>query len=348
MVAENIKISKTPKKILIIKPSSLGDVIHSLPFLNVIKSHFESSEIHWVIAKGLECLFEYHPMIDKLWVINKDEWKNIRKVRHTITEISSLCKELRDESYDIVIDLQGLLRSGILTNATNAPIRLGFKEAREGSSIFYTHKIEGGKEIHAVDRYLKIASEMGCNIDNIIFPLPLIIEQEKVTKLKKGINEYAVFVPGARWKTKQWPPENFAKLSSIMDIKSIVIGSNEEREISEYIESNSSGNAFSMAGKTSLKELIPLIRNAKFIVSNDSGPMHIAAACNVPVVAIFGPTNPVLTGPYGQHHIVVKSTLPCSPCYKRKCKTMDCMKGISVDEVYEAIRKISRSKNEIK
>ncbi len=342
MVNENtIKINKIPKKILIIKPSSLGDVIHSLPFLNVIKSHFESSKIHWVIAKGLECLFEYHPMIDKLWVINKDEWKNIRKLRDTISEISNLYKELKDESYDIVIDLQGLLRSGILANATNAPIRIGFKEAREGSTMFYTHKIEGGKKIHAVDRYLRIASALGCNIDNIIFPLPLIFESENISDLKNNMKEYAVIVPGARWKTKQWPPENFAKLSSIMNIKCIVVGSKEDKEISDYIESYSSGNAISMAGKTNLKELISLIRNARFIVSNDSGPMHIAAACNIPVIAIFGPTNPVKTGPYGQMNTVVKSTLPCSPCYKRKCKTIECMKDISVDDVYKAVRKIN-------
>lgn len=335
---EIIKIKKIPKKILVIKPSSLGDVIHSLPFLNVIKNHFESSKIHWVIAKGLECLFEYHPMIDKLWVINKDEWKNIRKVRHTITEISNLCTELRDESYDIVIDLQGLLRSGILSSATRAHLRIGFKEAREGSTIFYTHKIHGGREIHAVDRYLKIAAALGCDIDNVIFPMPLIFESERVMSLKNEINDYAVLVPGARWKTKQWPPEKFAELSSLMNIKSIVIGSEHDREISEYIESHSSGNALSMAGKTNLKELIPLIRNAKFVIANDSGPMHIAAACGVPVISIFGPTNPVRTGPYGMNHIVIKSDLSCAPCYKRKCKTMKCLKSISVREVYDAAR----------
>ncbi len=335
---EIIKIKKLPKKILIIKPSSLGDVIHSLPFLNVIKNHFESSKIHWVIARGLECLFEYHPMIDKLWVINKDEWKNIRKVRNTITEISNLYKDLKDESYDIVVDLQGLLRSGILTNATRAPLRIGFKEAREGSTMFYTHKIHGGQEIHAVDRYLKIAAALGCDIDNVIFPMPLIFESERVMSLKNEINEYAVLVPGARWKTKQWPPEKFAQLSSLMNIKSIVIGSEHDREISEYVESLSSGNAISMAGKTNLKELIPLIRNAKFVIANDSGPMHIAAACGVPVISIFGPTNPVRTGPYGANHIVIKSDLPCSPCYKRKCKTMKCLRSISVEAVYDAAR----------
>lgn len=342
MVAKKtIKIHRAPKKILIIKPSSLGDIIHSLPFLNVIKNDFEFSKIHWVVAKGLECLLENHPMIDKLWVINKDEWKNIRKLKNTFAEISNLYRELRNESYDIVIDLQGLLRSGILTNAANAPLRIGFMEAREGSTIFYTNKIQGGKETHAVDRYLKIASAMGCDIDNVIFPLPLIFESESVVDLKIKIKEYAVLVPGARWKTKQWFPERFAQLSSLMNIKSIVIGSRQDKEISDYIQAHSGGKAISMAGQTDIKELISLMRSAKLVVANDSGPMHIAAACGVPVVAIFGPTNPVRTGPYGKNHIVIKSDIPCSPCYKRKCKTLKCLNDISVAQVSEGVNKIT-------
>lgn len=338
---ETIKIQKIPKKILIIKPSSLGDVVHSLPFLNVIRDDFEFAKIHWVIAKGLESLLENHPMIEKLWVINKDEWKNIRKFKNTIAEIRKLYRELRNESYDIAIDLQGLLRSGILTNATRAPLKIGFKEAREGSTMFYTHKIQGGNEIHAVDRYLKIASAMGCDIDNVIFPLPLVFESESVVDLKTKIKEYAVLVPGARWKTKQWGTERFAQLSSLMNIKSIVIGSRQDKEISDYIQAHSSGKAISMAGQTNLKELLSLMRGAKIVIANDSGPMHIAAACGVPVVAIFGPTNPVRTGPYGTNHLVIKSDIPCSPCYKRKCKTLKCLNDISVAQVSEGVNKIT-------
>jgi heptosyltransferase-1 len=144
--------SKDRPKFLIIKPSSLGDVIHSLPFLNAVKAGFPGASVHWVIAKGLEGILEAHPMIDKLWVINKDAWKKIGNLKVTVNELKELFRNMKKERYDIAFDLQGLLRSGVIASATGAPVRVGFKEAREGSSFFYTHKIKGGKGIHAVDR----------------------------------------------------------------------------------------------------------------------------------------------------------------------------------------------------
>jgi lipopolysaccharide heptosyltransferase I len=335
-----ISIKNIPKKILVIKPSSLGDIVHSLPFLNAVKDAFPAAEIHWVVAKGLEGLLENHPMVKRLWVINKDRWKNLKKIKETAIEFKSLFKELEDESYDVVIDLQGLLRSGLLTYATNAPIRIGFKEAREGSSLFYTHRVKGGREIHAVDRYLKIASAMGCEIKDVKFPMPLIKESEKVKKIKEDIGDYAVIVPGARWKTKRWPPANFGKLASMLDIKTVIVGSPSDIEIAEGIEFCSGGKASSMAGKTDMKELISIIRGARYVISNDSGPMHIAAASGISVVAIFGPTNPVRTGPYGKNNVIVKSDIECAPCYKKNCKSVKCMDDISVEKVYEAVMSI--------
>jgi heptosyltransferase-1 len=162
----------SPHKTLIVKPSSLGDIVHSLPFLNALKKCFPEAEIDWVIAQGFEGILEGHPMIRRLWVIKKDAWKKIRNVRDTIQEIKLLFRELKREKYDLVIDLQGLLRSGIITSATASPVRIGFKEAREGSRVFYTHTVEGGKNIHAVDRYLNIIQYLGCDISDISFPFP--------------------------------------------------------------------------------------------------------------------------------------------------------------------------------
>jgi lipopolysaccharide heptosyltransferase I len=335
-----IAIKKIPKKILIIKPSSLGDIIHSLPFLQIIRDAFPAAEIHWIIAEGLEGLLENHPMVNNLWVIKKDRWKNLERIGETVAEVKNLFKKLRVEAFDIVIDLQGLLRSGLLTYATRAPVRLGFKEAREGSKLFYTHKVAGGREIHAVDRYLKIASAIGCEIEDVNFPMPLIKESEMVQRLKKELDRYAVIVSGARWKTKRWFPERFGELASKIDTRTVVVGSASDAEASEEIVVKSGGRALSMAGKTDIKELISIIRNARYIVSNDSGPMHIAAAFGVPVVAIFGPTNPVRTGPYGRNHAIVRSDIECAPCYKKNCKSVKCMDDISVERVYKAILEV--------
>jgi len=334
---DSIKLKRFPKRILIIKPSSLGDIVHSLPFLNAIKETFPSAEIHWVISKGLEGLLENNLIVNRLWIINKDKWKDLKKIKETVSEFRGLFRALEGESYDLAIDLQGLFRSGILTYATKAPIRIGFKEAREGSSLFYTHKIEGGKEIHAVDRYLKIASAIGCEVRDVKFPMPFIKESEGIKRLKEEIKDYVVIAPGARWKTKRWPYLNFGRLALMLDIKTVVVGGSSDVELAEGIEINSKGKALSLAGKTDINDLISIIRGARYVVTNDSGPMHIAAALNIPVIAIFGPTNPVRTGPYGKNHIVIKSDVECAPCYKKKCETIRCMEDISVEKVYEKI-----------
>ncbi|KAF0143748.1 MAG: heptosyltransferase I [Nitrospirae bacterium] len=351
---EILIFKKVPQKILIIKPSSLGDIVHSLPFLNAIRDRFPKSEIHWVVARGLEGLLEGHPMISKLWIINKDNWKKIKNMKGTVSELKDLFKSLKKEKFDIVVDLQGLLRSGVLAAATGAPLRIGFNEAREGSRIFYTHRVKGGKDIHAVDRYLKIAKFLGCDASDVKFPFPLSFSSSQGINYflneynppsppfdKGGMggfcDEYAVIVPGARWRTKKWPSERFGELASILPVKALVVGGKSDIDISNRVAAGSKGNAMSVAGMTSIKELVDLMRKAKFVVSNDSGPMHIAAALGVPVFAIFGPTNPLRTGPYGKGHVIIRKELKCSPCYKKTCKDVRCMDAVSVKEVAEII-----------
>jgi heptosyltransferase-1 len=332
-----LHMRKTPGKILVVKPSSLGDIVHSLPFLNVLKDRFPTSEIHWVVAKGFECLLEDHPMIQRLWVINKDAWKNIKNAGDTLITLKHLFNNLKREQFDLVADLQGLLRSGIITAATGAPIRLGFEEAREGSRYFYTHRVEGGKDIHAVDRYLKIAKFLGCDTSTVFFPFPLSFSPSLATFNPLLSGDYAVIVPGARWKTKIWPAEHFAKLAAALPVKSVIIGSRTDKDTAETIISLSGGKARSLAGMTNLKELIEVMRNALFVVTNDSGPMHIAAALQKPVFAVFGPTDPNRTGPYGAGHTIISGKESCAPCFKKTCKDIRCMKSVEAEAVIEAI-----------
>jgi heptosyltransferase-1 len=324
------------RKILIVKPSSLGDVIHSLPFLNAVKSCYPEAEVHWVISRGLEGLFEDHPMIDKMVVINKDEWKSLSKSGRTIREITRLFRSLRRERYDIVIDLQGLLRSGLITMAVNAPLRIGFEEAREGSRFFYNRKVRGGRELHAVDRYLKIAAALGCDAEKAVFPFAPAQTGERA-KVAESLGAYAVIVPGARWDTKVWSAMNFGRIAGALPWRSIVVGGNADVPRADVVVGVSGGKAVSLAGKTGLRELVDIMKNAVLVISNDSGPMHIAAALGVPVVAIFGPTSPERTGPYGQGHIIIRSEVACSPCFRKRCADLKCMKGITVAGVLEKI-----------
>lgn len=327
-------------KILIVKPSSLGDVVHSLPALNAISKRFPQAQIHWVIAQGFEGLLEGHPMIHRLWVIRKDSWKKIQNAGKTIQEVRILFRQLKQEKFDLVIDLQGLLRSGIITGATGSPLRIGFKEAREGSRVFYTDSVEGGRNIHAVDRYLKIAAHLGCDVSDIRFPLPPV-ESPSACSLQpaamNNLDRYAVLVPGARWETKKWPADNFGRLASLLPIRTVIIGSRADRVIADKIVSLSRGMSISLAGNTGLKDLVDIMRGAQFVVSNDSGPMHIAAALGIPVFAIFGPTDPLRTGPYGKGHTVIRSDTSCSPCFKKACNDIKCLKKISANEVFKII-----------
>ncbi|MEO5360706.1 MAG: glycosyltransferase family 9 protein [Nitrospirota bacterium] len=324
------------KKILIVKPSSLGDVVHSLPVLNALHKAHLCASVHWVIASGFAGLLEGHPMIEKLWIINKDRWKRPSEFINTYREITTLAGTLKAERYDLVIDLQGLLRSGLITSLSRCQTRVGFKEAREGSTMCYTHLVEGGRDIHAVDRYMKIAGFAGATDVEIEFPLLYEdITEAWAGELKKG--QYIVMTPGAAWATKRWSAQNFGQLAAMFSIPTVVVGGRGDYGLAEEVVEYSRGMAINAAGKTTLKELATIIRDARFMVTNDTGPMHIAAAAGVTVFAVFGPTDPRRTGPYGTAHTVIGRDIACRACFKKKCSTVECLRDLPFQHVYDII-----------
>ncbi|MBF0336650.1 MAG: lipopolysaccharide heptosyltransferase I [Nitrospirae bacterium] len=320
-------------KILIIKPSSLGDVIHALPFLNALRQGYPQAEIHWVIARGLYDLLDGHPMIHRLWAIDKDQWKRPGRIKETIAELNALRIGLREERFDVVVDLQGLFRSGLVAALSGCPLRIGFKEAREGSRLFYNQLVEGGRNFHAVERYLRVATTtLGCKTPSVNFPLPMGNPPEGLAG-----KDFAVIVPGARWRTKQWEPEKFGQVAARLPVSSVVIGSNDDAEAAAAVVAHSAGKAINLAGRTSLKDIVGIIARARLVLTNDTGPMHIAAALKVPVFAVFGPTDPQLTGPYGSFGHVFRTAIACSPCRKKNCRTKKCLRDLSFQSVYETI-----------
>lgn len=315
----------------------MGDIVHSLPVLNSLYHAFPEAEIHWLISKGFEGLLQGHSMIKKLIIINKDLWKRISLINKTFGELKSLSKSLREESYDVAIDLQGLLRSGILTAMTGAPLKIGFSDAREGSYYFYNKKIEGGKEVHAIERYLKIARAIiGSDIKEIHFPLPPIKASNYVKEIVATLGNYNILIPGARWQSKRWQTDKFAELARLLENKSILIGTKADSKDASIIKDLAFDKVIDMTGRTDLIDLIYLISNARIVFTNDTGPMHIASALDKPLVAVFGPTNPVRTGPFGKNHKIIQAKIDCSPCYKKTCSKMTCMNIISVNQVFEA------------
>lgn len=326
------------RRILIVKPSALGDIVHSLPFLYAVKRGFPQARVDWVVAHGLHTFLEGHDLIDKLWVIKKDRWKDRKRLIKTLGEINGLRNRLGRQGYDVCIDLSGLFRSGLFSWFSRAPVKLGFRQSDEGSPFFYTHKIHGSMKIHAIDRYLKIAEFMGCPTDDIVYPFAPYDPNPPI--LRDLPQTYAVMSPSAGKPANRWQARKFGELAARLPLPTVVIASAAEAPIAEEVVARSNGRAISVAGKTGLKELLGVIGKAEFFVCNDTGPMHMAAALAVPVFAIFGPANPIRTGPYGSIHTVLQKAFPCIPCYaKQPCTrhNFQCMETLGVDEVYTAI-----------
>jgi lipopolysaccharide heptosyltransferase I len=329
-------IDYTPRKILVIKPSALGDVVHSLPFLSAIRKRYGDAEIHWLIARSFEDLLRSHPMISRLWVIDKDRWKRLSNVSATVRSLRVLMRQLRAERYDLVVDLQGLFRSGLLCGATRSPVRVGFREGREASPLFYSHRIRGGRDCHAIERYMKVARSLGADADRIEYPFGWDLSPSHHPANLPY--DYVVMAPAAGGEAKRWPAERFGQLASRLPWPSVVISGRSDAHLVEQVVAASSGRALSLAGKTSLREAAAVIRRARAFISNDTGPMHIAAALGVPVFAVFGPTSAARTGPYGPEHTIITARLACSPCYRRKrCSNWICMEKVSVDRVLRSI-----------
>ncbi len=329
-------------KILIIKPSSLGDVIHALPFLKAVKDTFPESTIDWIISSGLEGLLEGNPLINELIVINKDSWKRPKNIRRTSRELINLRRRLSSRGYDLVIDLQGLLRSGVISRFATSSLKIGFADAREGSRYLYDRRVSVNGIAHAVDKNLAVARAIGARIRAVKFPLFIDHKaRESIRRLLNGIEEYIVIIPSARWPTKRWPEEGFARLIERVSLPCVIAGGGQDRHIAQRISRLSRGRPINICGETSLKELSALISGARVVVSPDTGPMHIAVALGVPVVALYGPTDPVRTGPYGwqwkDNIRVISSGAPCSPCLKKRCKEPLCMTGIGVDMVVKEV-----------
>jgi len=312
-------------RIFIIKPSSLGDVVQALPTVNLIRRKYPQAHISWLVNDTLTSLLPHCPIIDEIIPFERRRFGSLRQ----LPELGNFLATLRARHFDIAIDLQGLFRSGIISWATRAPRRIGLSDAREGARLFYNEIVKVPRA-HAVDRYLLIAQHLGCGSRPVEFPLGLS---------GSVISEGLIAVnPSARWSTKLWGDDKFAELIRRLPPERVVLtGSAPERG---QIEKVAQGRR-NLAGQTDLFQLAELYRRCAVVITNDSGPMHLAAAVGTPVVAIFGPTDPALTGPYGEGHVVLRAGIPCSPCFKEYCTNrvrMECMKLVTVEQVLEVAK----------
>ncbi len=296
-------MGEEPRRILIIKPSALGDIILALPALSALKRSFPGAKISWFVRPEFAPLITGHPYLSDIILFDRKQLSKWWCSPGSFKSLWSLVNQLRAGKFDLVFDFQGLFRTGFFSWVTGSKRRFGMAGARELAHLFYTDKIsQDASSIHLVDYYLKIVAAAGATQGEAEFKLPEDAgAAEKIDKLLKsqGVNaQYAVIVPGAAQPNKRWPIERFAelagKISGRFGLSIVVTGSQGEREYIEAIGKR----VVNLAGKTSVCELIPLMKRASLVVSNDTGPGHIAAALGVLMVMIFGPTNPARVCPY--------------------------------------------------
>jgi heptosyltransferase I len=335
-------------KILILKPSSLGDVIQALPVLRLLKLHYPAGEIFWWIDSALAPLLEGDPDLAGVVRFERKRWS---KPRHWPEMLRSI-RSLRAQKFDLVIDLQCLLRSATFAWLTRGKKLIGLDEVREGARGFYDLAAPRASfHTHAVDWYLSVLPLLGVPVHknfNWISGRPAIAA---TVKLKWPVNSarWIVLQPGARWENKRWPVEFFVELvrqtaAKFPDTRFAILGSGEDQPLGETIARVSPARSLNLCGATSLLEMIEWVRLCELMVTNDTGPMHAAAALGKPTVALFGPTEPRRTGPYGQLENVLRIDLPCSPCLSANCtyyaKPNECLKGLSPALVFARVQKL--------
>jgi lipopolysaccharide heptosyltransferase I len=331
-----LDLSTPPGRILIIKPSAVGDVVHGLPVLNLLRRKWPQAHISWLVTPVCSGILEGHPQLDEVILFDRKRLSSAWKSSASRRELFSLGRRLRAGNFDLVIDLQGLFRSGWMAWKTRAPIRIGFSNARELAPIFYTHKVDvGTTEQHAIDRYLSITEALGCGRGPVEFIFPTDdADRAAVRGMLPEPTRYAVLLPGTNWLTKRWPVESFAALVDPLrerfGLETVVAGAAGDKALAAKI------GGIDLTGRTSLRQLAALLEGADLVIANDSGPMHIAAALGRPLVAIFGPTNPVRTGPYHRLDTVVRMDIICSPCYSRYCSHRSCLRWLGIVEVLAA------------
>ena len=345
------------ERILLVKPSSLGDVIHALPVLHGLRTRYPQARIDWLVSNTFSSLLENHPDLTGIVSFDRQRFGRMIASPRAGVELVRFVRRLRATHYDLVVDLQGLFRTGFLTWATGAPVRIGFADAREGAAWFYNRHLPArtGDE-HAVDRNYAVASMLGFADVPIRFsliasdaarsgarrlledaeaggegqpagtphaqtlsPLPFFRGRGQ----GEGVNGPMLIavVPGARWETKVWPAERFTAVIDALyerGCRCVLLGGADEVTLCHALAQTCRSSPLDLSGRSSLPVLAAVIEAVDGVLCQDSGVMHIAAALAKPLVCITGPTNPRRTGPYRRLEAVVRLDLPCSPCYLRK------------------------------
>lgn len=333
------------RRIALVKPSALGDIVHSLPVLTALRRRYPQAHIAWVVNRAFAPLLEGHPDLDE--VLPFERSTRSRSPLDLALAFAHFCRVLHRRRFDLVIDLQGLLRSGLFTGATRAPRRVGLSTAREGARWFYTDMLPIGPwdTQHAVDRYWHVATALGVGYQPKEFRLAVApLQRAWATATLAGCARPWLMVGvGARWLTKRWPPEHFATLLHKAQERcggtAVFVGGRDETELARKVARRLRGATCDLTGRTSLPQLTALLEQADVMVANDTGPLHLAAALGRPVVAPYTCTKVKLTGPYGADDSAIEARVWCQGSYVTRCDRLECMTELTPYRLWPALQK---------
>lgn len=338
---------KKVQKILIIKPSALGDIAQSLPALASIRKSFPNAEISWLVRKEFAPLLEMTDDLDKIIIFDRKLLGKWFMCPKAFTGLIRFFRTLSASNFDIVIDLQGLFRTALFARITGCRNRYGMKGARECASMFYTHKVSIDTNcVHMADVTNKIITAAGVN--EIAMQYNLAIDEQTRSKVNQLLTEtgavnkkYAILVTGAAHANKCWPAEKFAELTDRLnkrfDISVIAVGTNMDKPGIDKLKKLAKTDIIDLAAKTNIKVLTALMSKASVVITNDTGPGHIAQAANAPVVMIFGPTNPLRVGPYKKPQCIAATDAINRGTEIESNNPIHAIKNVTVESVFQKV-----------
>ncbi|MDX2037305.1 MAG: glycosyltransferase family 9 protein [Isosphaeraceae bacterium] len=340
--------SLEPNRVCLIKPSSLGDVVHTYPTLLALRDRWPRATIAWVVNRGLRGLVENHPAVDEVVEFDRAA---ITPGPRGLARFGRFLGGLKAKPFDVAIDAQGLLRSGLMAWATAAPVRVGLGEAREGATRFYTHIVPSAiMDGHAVVRTLRLAEAFGAVADPYRFVPALTDDDRRWARERLGALPRPLLVlnPGARWLTKRWPTAHFAAIARRAATERGagigIVGAPEDRPLVDAILAEIPGQAvLDLCGATSLPRLAAVAEASDLFLSNDTGPLHLAAATGANVLGIYLCTDPRRTGPFGRRAHAIQTGVWCASSCVRKCDRLECMSELDPDRVWPAVARILSS-----
>lgn len=339
-----------PTRILIVRPSALGDVCRTVPVLASVRRAFPDAVIDWVVQDTFVEAVRGHPDLNDVLPFPRHRFSQWWRSPRVAREIGAWVGDVRRRSFDLVLDLQGLGRSGLITRVTGAARRVGFRNAREGAWLGYNVRHDPPVAQHIVDQMLELLAREGIPpVPDIRLYVPEDVAKrwrERSAEIDVARTRYAVLSPTSRWASKRWPLDNWIALIDPLRARGferfIIVGAPDERAQVDALRKAAPEDCIDLVGSTSVGEMMALIRDASLVVANDSAPLHMAVGFDRPLIALFGPTNPDRVGPYHRDESVVQPLhLPMEGDVHYRDTDDALMRQITVTMVIERVDRLS-------